>query len=179
MATRLLGLPLLALALSACDPYGLDLYDPVDARDYARSCARSQIDVYCEAMLPTLAATTGPVALIMPNEGDTERTAQLTDLLKEKGMTLQAFLRDEVAKAAFARANIFAVDRLTTGTHKTLDGRPHQVTCAPKGPGTPQTVSCQMDELEGVNRLEFRPAGSGSVYATGGPTPGALPFFRF
>lgn len=179
MAKRLLGWSLLALALSACDIQGLDVYTPVNARDYARSCARSQTDVYCEAMLPTLAATQGSVSLIMPNTGDDERAVLLARLLTEKGLTMEGFLRDESAKAAFARANIFPVDRLTTGRHKTLDGKTHQVSCTLKGQGTPQTEICQINELSGNNRLQSLQPGNGSVYTTFGPTEVALPFFHF
>lgn len=173
MTRYVLGWTLLALSLSACDLQGLDLYSPVSARDYVRSCARSQTDVYCEALLPTLAAVQGPVAVLAPNMGDDERTAHLVRLLAEKGLSTEAFLRDEAAKAAFARANIFALDRLTTGVHRTLDGRPHQVRCDPG-----QEV-CHVDDLSGVNRLQHRPPGNGSVYATAAPSADALPFFRF
>lgn len=179
MTLRPLGWLFLVVTLSACDLRGLDLYQPVDAREYAQSCARSRTDVYCAALLPTLAATKGPVTLIMPNMGDDERNAALKAVLADKGLTVEAFRKDEAAQAALARANIFPVDRLTTGEHRTLDGQPHQVRCAQDGQGTPPQVTCQIDSLVGWNHLQHLPPGSGSVYATLGPSADALPFFPF
>ncbi|PTA67984.1 hypothetical protein [Deinococcus arcticus] len=176
MLRRFLGWTFLALTLSACDLQGLDVYSPVSARDYVRSCARSATDVYCRALLPTLAAVSGPVTVLAPNLGDDERAALLGRLLAEKGLSTEAFLRDEAAKAAFARANIFAVDRLTSGLHRTLDGQPHQVRCALEGQRVPPLEVCSMDNLSGMNHLQ---PGSGSVYATLAPGADALPFFRF
>lgn len=179
MTRMWLGSLLLAAGLCACDPQGLDLYSPVNARDYARSCARSQTDDYCQALLPTLAATAGPVTILMPNDGDTEITAHLARVLSGRGLTTEAFRRDPALQAAFARANIFATDRLTTGVHRTLDGVPHDVQCRLAGSGTPQDEICQIGPLSGVNRLQHLPAGSGSVYATTGASRADLPFFPF
>ncbi|ACO47103.1 hypothetical protein DEDE109153_05785 [Deinococcus deserti] len=174
---RCLGL---VLMLSACDPQGLDLYDPVDARDYARSCARGREDVYCEALLPTLAGIQGPASLIMPNIGDQERAAHLARLLGEKGMTVDTFLRRESAKAAFARANIFPVARLTTGIHATLDGKLHQVVCKSfmHSPALSHQ-DCQIDHLGARNALAHRRPTSDSVYLTTAASQDISPFFWF
>lgn len=103
----------------------------------------------------------------------------LAAVLAEKGLSVEAFRKDEAAQAAFARANIFPVDRLTTGEHHTLDGRPHQVRCAQDGQGTPPPVSCQIDSLVGWNQLQHLQSGNGSVYSTLGRSADALPFFPF
>lgn len=122
MTRRLLPLALTLPLLAGCDPQGLDLYSPTDARDYVRSCARARSDIMCRAMQPTLAAVGGPVSVLLPNTGDTEREEALTRFLAGRGTTLAAFRRDAALQAAFARANIFPVAQLRTGTLRTLDG---------------------------------------------------------
>lgn len=156
-------------ALWAFGTPGLDLYTPSDAREYVRSCARGRDDVYCKAMLPTLRTVTGPVSVLMPNMGDTERTDLIFKLLEQKGMSQLEFLRDP---SALARANIFALPALSTGTHRTLDGHAHEVVCRSRE----GSVSCTLDGLTAI----YGPGSSsaaGTVYATGGP--GALPFLPF
>jgi len=167
----------LALVLSGCGEPGLDLRTPSDAREYVRLCALGHDDLYCEAMLPTLREVQGPVSVILPNTGDEDRLRLLTDLLAARGVTVAAFRQDAALQAAFARANIFPVQRLTTGTHRTLDGKEHRVMCGPDAGMSEGT--CQMDELSGVNQLHHDPKAVGSIYATFGPTRDALPFFPF
>lgn len=166
----------LALVLSGCEA-GLDLRTPSDAREYVRLCALGRDDLYCEAMLPTLRAVPGPVSVIMPNTGDTERLALLTDLLVAKGLTVAAFRQDPALQAAFARANIFPVGRLTTGIHRTLDGQEHRVVCEPQD-GVPDEV-CQTGALRGWDKQHYLKDPVGSVYFTVGRTAGDLPFFPF
>jgi hypothetical protein len=148
---------------------GLDLYTPSDARAYVRSCARGQDDVYCKAMLSTLRSVTGPVSVLMPNMGDSERTDLIFKLVKQKGLSPLEFLRDP---SALARANIFALPILTTGTHRTLDGRAHKVVCR----STAGNTVCTIDALTAIYSSD-RSSAAGTVYATGAPD--AFPFLPF
>lgn len=166
----------LALLLGGCE-VGLDLHTPSDAREYVRLCALGRDDIYCKAMLPTLRAVQGPVTVLLPNMGDSDRLQLMTDLLAAKGVTVADFRQDAALQAAFARANVFALARLTTGTHRTLDGREHRVVCGP-GAGLEEDT-CQIDGLRGVNFLHRDQVAVGSVYATLGRTLADLPFFPF
>ncbi|GGR82774.1 hypothetical protein [Deinococcus sedimenti] len=176
MPRRLLLLILTPL-LTGCDPGGLDLYSPTDARDYVRSCARARSDVMCRAMQPTLAATTGPVSVLLPNDGDDNREQALARFLAGRGTTLTAFRSEPALQAAFARANIFPVAQLTTGTHRTLDGTPHEVTCTDQGTGL--GPDCRLGPLRGLDHMHHLKPRADSLYATSPTTPGTLPFFPF
>ncbi|GGB56994.1 hypothetical protein [Deinococcus soli (ex Cha et al. 2016)] len=177
MTRRLLPLALTLPLLAGCDPQGLDLYSPTDARDYVRSCARARSDVMCRAMQPTLATVSGPVSVLLPNTGDTEREEALTRFLAGRGTTLAAFRSDAALQAAFARANIFPVAQLRTGTFRTLDGTPHEVTCADQSSGL--GPDCQIGRLGGVDHLHYRKPQADSLYATSPKTAGQLIFFPF
>lgn len=177
--TRYAGVPLaLTLPLLAgCDPQGLDLYSPKDARDYVRSCARAASDIMCRAMQPTLAVVSGPVSVLLPNMGDDDRQDALAQFLAGRGTTLAAFRSDAALQAAFARANIFPVAWLRTGTLRTLDGTPHEVTCTVSG--SDRTPDCQIDTLRGRDSLHELKPQADSLYATFPATPGQLSFFPF
>ncbi len=177
MTRRLLPLALTLPLLAGCDPQGLDLYSPTDARDYVRSCARARSDVMCRAMQPTLATVSGPVSVLLPNTGDTEREEALTRFLAGRGTTLAAFRRDAALQAAFARANIFPVAQLSAGTFRTLDGTPHEVTCTEQTSGL--GPECQIGPLGGVDHLHYLKPQADSLYATFPATPGQLSFFPF
>ena len=97
------------LLLTACQP-GLDLHKPSDAREYVRQCARGYNADYCRALLSTLQTSSGPVSVLLPNQGDDDIMAELKAFLAEKGLTLADFRRNSAQQAALARANIFAVD---------------------------------------------------------------------
>ena len=171
----LLALLVYGVIWSAFLTPGLDLYTPSDAREYVHSCARGQDDLYCKAMLPTLRTVTGPVSVMMPNMGDTQRTDLIFKILERKGVSQIQFLRDP---SALARANIFALPVLSTGTHRTLDGRAHQVMCK----STQGSVSCAVDGLTALYRPEMSSTAgtvylTGTVYSTG--AEGALPLLPF
>lgn len=177
MTRRLLPLALTLPLLAGCDPQGLDLYSPVDARDSVRSCARARSDVMCRAMQPTLAAVSGPVSVLLPNTGDTEREEALTRFLAGRGTTLTAFRRDAALQAAFARANIFPVAQLSTGTLRTLDGTPYEVTCMDRGGD--RSPECLIGPLRGLDDLHYLKPRADSLYATFPATPGQLIFLPF
>ena len=177
MTRRLLPLALTLPLLAGCDPQGLDLYSPKDARDYVRSCARAASDIMCRAMQPTLAAVSGPVSVLLPNMGDDDRRDALAQFLAGRGTTLAAFRSDAALQAAFARANIFPVAQLRTGTLRTLDGTPHEVTCADQASGL--GPECQIGLLGGVDHLHYRKPQADSLYATFPKTAGQLIFFPF
>lgn len=130
-------------------------------------------------MLPTLREVQGPVSVILG--GGTE---DLTRFLAGRGLTVADFQRDPALQAAFARANIFPVPRLTTGTHFTLDGKAHAVRCwpdmEPRAGEPPYSEDwCQIGELRAINRLHFFKDAVGSIYSTVPLAPGDLPFFPF
>lgn len=171
----LLGLlPMLALLVYGviCSAFltpGLDLYTPSDAREYVKSCARGQDDLYCKAVLPTLRTVTEPVSVTTPNMGDTERTDLIFRLLEQKSVSQIQFLRDP---SALARVNIFALPMLNTGTHRTLEGRAHKVVRK----STQGSVLCTVDGLTAIHNPSTSSA-AGTVYSTG--AEGALPFLPF
>lgn len=177
MTRRLLPLALTLPLLAGCDPQGLDLFSPKDARDYVRSCARAASDIMCRAMQPTLAAISGPVSVLLPNMGDDDRQDALAQFLAGRGTTRAAFRSDAALQAAFARANLFPVAWLRTGTLRTLDGTPHEVTCTLSG--SDPTPDCQFGQLRGRDSLHGLKPQADSVYATFPATPGQLIFFPF
>ncbi|MPY65643.1 hypothetical protein F8S09_02895 [Deinococcus sp. SDU3-2] len=161
-----LGGVALALVLSGCGEPGLDLRTPSDAREYVRLCALGRPDIYCKAMLPTLREVQGPVSVILG--GGTEG---LTRYLAGRGLTVADFQRDPALQAAFARANIFPVGRLSTGTHRTLDGKAHAVRCwpdmEPRAGEPPYSEDwCQIGEFRAINRLHHFKDAVGSIYST-------------
>lgn len=178
----LLSLGLSLSLLSACKP-GLDLYTPSDAKEYVASCARGRDDVYCTALLPTLRTVPGPVVVLVPNTGDQEISGFVAGLLAKQGRTLAQFRRDAALQSALARANIFSVPVLGTGTYATLDGRAHTVVCEPQVEDRQQF--CQIDGLgtyNAVNQYSALPGVRplvGAIYNVVVSPSGPLPFFPF
>ena len=160
---RFLAGVLLLLSCSACDFQGLDLNHPSDARKYVQACARGAEAIHCRAMLPILATTTGEVAVILPGTGDTEIAAALRAYAQETGQASSTF-EASAAGRAYARANIFLVPRLSTGTMTSLDGKTHAVVCKKEGTGV---EGCVIDGfLSGTDHLASYPDAVGSVYAS-------------
>ncbi len=111
----------------------------------------------CEALLPTVKTLGHDISVLIMN-GDT--TQEFTAYARAHGLTLEQFLTSPLRKK-YARANIFPVGRLTTGTIAALDGKPHQFVC-------PDSFSCTMD---GKWKLSVRtpPNSTGAVYAVASP----------
>lgn len=167
MPPRIWLVALVAWCCTACGPVdllGLDLNRPSDAKAYIAGCARGQAAMYCQAMLPTLSRVSGPVTVLVPNNGDTEITAVLQADLQRQGLREEEWLGSPAADR-FARANIFAASKLSTGTMQTLDGKTHTVSCHKAAPN--QREMCTVDgQLSGWSHMEFDPKAVGSVYAT-------------
>lgn len=125
-------LPILVLCgaalLSSCLKKSLDIYTPADAHEYVDLCVQD-VGPDCEALLPTvktLVKTLGPEISVLINNGDF--TERFTAYAQAHGLTLEGFLSSPL-REKYARANIFPVGRLTTGTFRTLDGTPHTFVC--------------------------------------------------
>lgn len=156
----------LPVLLSACvDLEGLDLRTPTDAKDFVWRCARSQVEVYCRALLPTVRNVSGPVSVLHANMGDTEITSLVGSMLQGKGLTLEQFRQSAAAQAELARANVFPVAKLTTGEIATLDGVKHQVKCGPDTFDLNQEL-CMIDGLRAASHYAFPDAAAGTVYST-------------
>lgn len=165
----------LPVLLSACvDLEGLDIRTPTDAKDFVWRCARSQVDVYSRALLPTVRNVSGPVSVLHANMGDTEIAALVEQLLKGRGMTLAQFRQSAAAQAELARANIFPVAKLTTGEFATLDGVKHQVKCGPDTFDLNREL-CMIDRLRAASHYAFPDAAAGTVYSTFDAT---MPMFK-
>lgn len=114
-------------------------------------------------MLPILATTTGEVTVILPGTGDTEIAAALRAYAQETGQASSTF-ETSAAGRAYARANIFLMARLSTGTMTSLDGKAHTVVCQKDATGAD---GCVIDGfLSGADHLASYPDAVGSVYSS-------------
>ena len=160
---RFLAGVLLLLSCSACDFQGLDLNQPSDARKYVQACARGAEAIHCRAMLPFLTTTTGEVTVILPNMGDTEIAAALRAYAQRTGQASSTF-ETSAAGRAYARANIFLVPQLRTGTMTSLDGKAHTVVCQEDATGA---EGCVIDGfLSGGDHLASYPDAVGSIFSS-------------
>lgn len=112
-----------------------------------------------------------------PTRATADTLSSLQSLLSEKGLTLADFRSSSARQAALARANIFAVAPLTTGTFATLDGTPHDIRCGLDA-GLPEG-SCQIGDLSGFDVLASDTRAVGSVYLVMGKVTGQRSFFQF
>ena len=100
-----------------------DFKTSVDVRSYYAQVSSPGTSY---AIRRTLGTVSGPVSIIQPGPEAGRSFAQ--DLVA-RGLTPEAFSASDLA-LAYGRANIFPVDKLTTGVYSTLDGKAHQVECS-------------------------------------------------
>lgn len=151
----LLALPGVVL-LTSCLRKSLDIYTPADSHEYIKLCVQDS-GPDCEALLPTVKTLGHDISVLITN-GDA--TQEFTAYATAHGLTLEQFLASPL-REKYARANIFPVGRLSTGTIAALDGTPHQFVCR-------DAFSCTVD---GNRELAVRtpPSSTGAVYAVASP----------
>lgn len=144
-----------AALLTSCLKKSLDTYTPADSHEYIDLCVQD-FGPDCEALQPTVKTLSHDISILITNGDATE---EFTAYAKAHGLTLDQFLTSPL-REKYARANIFPVGRLTTGTFKSLDGTPHQFVCQ-------DDYSCTMDGKAGLS--QSMPAKrTGTVYRTTG-----------
>lgn len=154
MRPPLTALAILALGsavLTSCLQKSLDWYIPADAHEYVDLCVQD-IGPDCEALQPTV-RTLGRDISVLTTNGDT--TEAFMAYARARGLTLEQFLASPL-RERYARANIFPVDRFTTGTFTALDGAAHTFVC-------PDEWSCVMDGDITLNHSMDRKR-TGTVY---------------
>lgn len=149
----------------ACGPVdlqGLDFREPSDARKYVAACARGAQALHCKAILPVLQTVEGPVTVLIPNNADSQIVLDLREDLRVQGLTTETFLGSPAAER-FARANIFAASKLSTGIMRTVDGKTHTIKCV--GSTSDASEECVIDDqLAGRSRMDGVANAVGSVY---------------
>jgi hypothetical protein len=130
---------------------GLDFQNPSSAREWIKVCARSRIDIYCEAADRVLRNTEGPVIFLHPNMGDDEIASEMA---RWSGQTPTSAQAD-----AIARANLFLGSALATGTMKTLDGQKRKIVC----PAPDQKIACTIDSFRGGVENNSHTSDDGSI----------------
>lgn len=110
--------------LTSCLKKSLDTVTPTNSHQYIDLCVQDT-GPSCEAMQPTVKTLSHDISILIPNS---DATKEFTAYAKAYGLTLQQFLASPL-REKYARANIFPVGRLSTGTFKALDGIPHQFVC--------------------------------------------------
>lgn len=136
---------------------GLDLQNPASARQWIKVCARSHIDLYCEAAGRVLREVDGPIIFLHPNMGDDQITAEMT--------AWKGRLPTPKELDAVARANLFPGSKLT-GVVRSLDEQEHQVVCG----GLPnERLACRVGHLRFIQRNQPRSSEDGAVYSVFGP----------
>lgn len=113
-----------AALLTSCLKKSLDIYTPADSHEYIALCVQD-FGPNCEALQPTVKTLSHDISILI---GNSDATEEFTAYAKAHGLTLDQFLTSPL-REKYARANIFPVGRLTTGTFKSLDGTPHQFVC--------------------------------------------------
>ncbi len=143
--------------ISSC---GLDVPTGVDTRYALRLCTEEVNKirvVMCTALFREAQKLAGPIVVIETGIDIFQRE------LDRKNIDPANFLNNS-SSTDYARANIFAVNDLSTGQFATLDGKNHAVTCNGK--------KCRIDDaIEGVaDRLDIFYTG-GKLYSMNGILP--------
>ena len=149
--TVLVALALGSAVLTSCLKKSLDIYTPADAHEYVDLCVQD-IGPDCEALQPTVRTLGRHISVLIRNGDATE---DFEAYARDRGLTPEQFLTSPL-REQYARANIFPVDRFTTGTFAALDGTAHTFVC-------PDEWSCVMDGDITLNHSMDRKR-TGTVY---------------
>ena len=110
------------LALTSC---GLETHIKTDVRKALTLCTGEEFVArvtMCQALLKEAAQVNGPVTVIVSD------APRLMQELASRGLTPEQFLNSPLS-TKYARANIFSLPKLSTGSFSTLDGVVHSVVC--------------------------------------------------
>lgn len=105
-----------AALLTSCLKKSLDTYTPADSHEYIDLCVQD-FGPNCEVMQPTVNILSHDISVLIANH---DATDEFTTYAKAHSLSLEQFLTSPL-REKYARANIFLVDRLTTGTFKALE----------------------------------------------------------